>query len=368
MRQRARAAARVRRRCAAGLSYARVVWRERFGFAIALALGLAATAAIVAAVFDLPLRDPDDAAGPTYVRLPAILLLAFLTDVVPRAVRRSHRVREFGTVFLSVTRERWPLDHIRFALLGLGSWYLTYVAFRNLKSFVPFVHHGLMDAQLDQLDRALMFGHNPAAVLHNLLGTGVAAHVMSAIYIVWIVLIPLSLAAALVWSRNVSGGAWYVTAIAVDWVLGAATYLAVPTVGPIYAKPQLFSALPVTDTSQLQATMWEDRLEVLRDPFATDAVQTIAAFASLHVAIMVTACIIAQLLRLQRLVLWALWVFLGLTVLSTIYLGWHYVTDALGGAVLGAAAAWIGAVATGNHVRGRPVHRGHQAPVVQPVS
>ncbi len=344
------------------------MWRERFGFATALALGLAAAAVIVAAVYDLPLRDPDSVAGPTYVRLSAVLLLAFLTDVVPRAVRRCHRPREFGTAFVAVTRERWPLDHVKFALLGLGSWYLTYVAFRNLKSFVPFVNPGLLDAQFDRLDRSVFFGHAPATVLHDVLGTGVAAHFMSAVYILWLVLVPMSLAAALVWSRNVSGGSWYVTAVAVDWALGVATYFVVPTVGPIYARPQLFSDLPVTDTSRLQAAMWTDRLEVLADPAATNAVQTIAAFASLHVGIMVTACIIAQLLGLHPWVRWALWVFLGLTVLSTVYLGWHYLADAFGGVVLGAAGAWIGAMATGNSVRGRPVFRSQRTQIAQSVN
>jgi hypothetical protein len=49
-----------------------------------------------------------------------------------------------------------------------------------------------------------------------------------------------------------------------------------------------------------------------------------------------------------------MWVFLALTVLATIYLGWHYFADTLGGAVLGAAAVWIAAIGTGNHERGRP--------------
>ena len=39
------------------------------------------------------------------------------------------------------------------------------------------------------------------------------------------------------WSRDAAAGAWYVTAVAVDWVLGVATYFAVPTLGPIYAAP-----------------------------------------------------------------------------------------------------------------------------------
>jgi membrane-associated phospholipid phosphatase len=71
----------------------------------------------------------------------------------------------------------------------------------------------------------------------------------------------------------------------------------------------------------------------------------------------------AHLLGLPRLVRTGLWVFFGLTVLATVYLGWHYVADALGGVVLGGAGVWIAALATGNHVRGRPVHVPRQARV-----
>lgn len=336
------------------------------GFAVGLALGLAAAAVITAAVNDLPLRDPDDAAGPTYLRLPAILLLAFLTDVVPRAARRAQSPAEFGSRLQAVTQERWSLEHVRFVLLGLGSWYLTYVAFRNLKSYVPFLRPELLDDQLAEVDRTLLLGQDPATVLHHLLGTGTTAHVMSGVYLAWIVLVPVSLAAALVWSRDVAAGSWYVTAVGVDWALGAGTYLAVPTLGPVYARPELFSALPVTDTSRLQEAMWQDRLAVLHHPAATDAVQTIAAFPSLHVAITVTACLMAHRLPLHPLVRWALWLFLLLTVLATIYLGWHYLTDVAGGVLLGAAGAWIGAVTTGNSVRGRPAHRPERARVAQP--
>jgi hypothetical protein len=336
------------------------VWRQRFGFATVLALGLTAVAVLVAVVKHLPYRDPDGVAGPTFVLLPLILLLAFLTDVVPRAVHRAHRagsLKRFAPLFKEVTLERWPWDHIRFALLGLGSWYLTYVSFRNLKSYVPFVNHHLWDSKLDSIDRAIMFGHDPAVVLHDLLGTGWAAHVLSLVYVAWIALVPVTLAAALVWSRNVSGGSWLVTAVAVDWVLGVATYFTLPTLGPIYARPELFSQLPVTYVSRIQTTMMDQRHEVLRDPFATKAVQTIAAFASLHVGITVTVCLIAHLLRLKVWYRVALWLFLFLTVLSTVYLGWHYLVDVFGGAALGAAGVWIAAIGTGNHVRWRAVHR-----------
>jgi hypothetical protein len=288
-----------------------------FRFAVVLAIVMAAAAVLVAVTYHLPLRDPDGVAVPTYIRLPLILLLAFLTDVVPRAMWRRRSLRGLGTMLVAVVRERWPWSHTRFALVGLGAWYVTYAAFRDLKSFVPFVNRRLWDQTLHQLDRLLWLGHDPASVLHTVFGTGWAAHFFSFVYVAWIVLVPFSLVVALVWSRKVSGGEWYVTAVAVDWVLGVATYFAVPTLGPIYARPSLFEALPHTFVSTLQTDMIDDRYAVLANPWATDAVQTIAAFASLHVGIMVTVCLMAELLGMRRWLRWAMWAFLALTVLAT---------------------------------------------------
>lgn len=338
-----------------------------FRFAVLIGFGLAAAAIVVAAVYHLPLRDPDGVEIPTYVRLPVILLLAFLTDVVPRAAWRGRSPVRFPKALWAVIRERWPWEHTRFALVGLGAWYLTYVAFRDLKSYVPFVNRRLWDGAMHDFDRILWLGHDPASVLHAVFGTGWAAHFFSFVYIAWIVLVPVTLVVALVWSRDVAGSEWYVTAVAVDWVLGVATYFAVPTLGPIYAQPSLFTALPHTYVSTLQTTMIDERYAVLANPWATDAVQTIAAFASLHVGIMVTVCLTAELLRLRRSLRVAMWVFLGLTVLATVYLGWHYFADVLGGAVLGAAGVWIAALGTGNHSNGRPLVRQPATEARQPV-
>ncbi len=325
-----------------------------FRFAVLLSLALAATTLVMAWIYDLPVRDPDHTvAGPTFVRLPLILLLAFLADVVPRTLWRARGIHGVPARFMSVVRERWGMTHVRFALVGLGAWYLTYASFRNLKSYVPFVNGHLWDGLLEDVDRLIWFGHDPAVVLHQWLGTGLAAHVFSLIYIAWIVFVPVSLVVALVWTRDTRAGAWYVTAVAVDWVLGVATYFAVPTLGPIYARPESFQALAQTDVTGLQRTMMSERHEVLVNPFTTDAVQTIAAFASLHVGICVTMCLMAELLGLHKALRVFLWVFLALTVLATVYLGWHYFVDALGGAALGTAGVWIAARGTGNAFRRR---------------
>lgn len=325
-----------------------------FRFAVWLSLWLTVATAVMAWVYDLPIRDPDSVAGPTYLRLPAILLLALALDVVPRAVWRSRSdlLAFFGTCAV-VWRERWTWPALRFAMIGLGAWYLTYSAFRNLKSFVPFVNQNLWDAPFDTVDRFLFFGHDPAQLLHSLFGTGFAAHFFSAVYIAWIVLVPVSLAIALVWSRTYRASAWFVTAIAVDWALGAVTYFIVPSLGPAYARPENFADLPHTPNTDLINQLMEDRFAVLTNPHTTDAVQTIAAFASLHVGITVTMCVMAELLRMPKVLRVGLWVFLGLTVLATIYLGWHYALDAVGGFFLGYAGVAIAAWGTGNQMRRR---------------
>lgn len=331
-----------------------------FRFAIVQAFILVVVALLVAHFYDLPVRDPDGVAGPTYTRFPAILLIAFLSDVVPRAMWRSRLRKDFRSTLVGIVRERWPRSHVVFMLVGLGAWYLTYAAFRSLKNDVPFVNPHLWDSTLHRLDRAMWLGHDPATVLHQIFGTGLAASFFSFIYIAWIVLIPVSLAIALVWSRNQQISEWFVTAVAVDWVLGVATYFLLPTLGPIYADTELFRRLPHTYVTTLQDSMIADRHDVLADPRATDAVQSIAAFASLHVGLMVTVCLFAELVVFPRMVRISAWIFLGLTVLATVYLGWHYFTDVLGGIVLGALGIWISALGTRNHRNGWPLLRVHE--------
>lgn len=324
-----------------------VVVPRQFALAWGAGLLLAASAVAMATIEGLPIRDPD-AIIPGYVRMPAIVLGAILLDIVPRVIHRARSLRELAPIWRAVVAERWPASHWRFALAGMAAWYLSYAAFRNVKSMAPFVNERSWERPMAEADRVLFAGHDPAELLHQLLGTGIAAHLLSAVYIVWIVLVPVSIAIALVWTRHTRAGEWYVTAVAVDWCLGALLYVLFPTVGPIYSDEALFDDLPETYVSRLQESMWADRVDVLADPWGSGTLQTIAAFASLHVGVMVTICLIAELVALPRWVRISSWVFLALTCVSTVYLGWHFVVDVIGGAALGAFAVWIAGLATGN--------------------
>ena len=103
----------------------------------------------------------------------------------------------------------------------------------------------------------------------------------------------------------------------------------------------------------MQDLLLDDRVAVLADVWDTRAVQTVAAFASLHVAITVTTCLVAELLRLPRWVRLTGWAFAALTCLSTVYLGWHFFVDVLGGFAVGTLSLVLAAWATGHPLRRR---------------
>ena len=327
----------------APLAYGRIASRPHVP-AVALAVASGIVTLVAAEVLDLPMRDPDGIAGPAYVRLPLILLIVFAIDIVPRAVKRRS--------LMDPIRERWSRRRLWLVLVGLFSFYVTYVAYRNLKSFLPMVRDGTADWSLLDMDRALALGHDPGPLLHDLLGTGISAQVLSIVYVFFLVFVPISLAAALVWSKDIAKGFWYVTALGLNWVFGVASYYLLPSLGPVFAKSSLYEGLPETGVSQLQDTLWQARLETLADPAAATDIHGIAGFASLHVAIVFTAALIAQLLGLRAFIRIALWAFLGLTVLATIYFGWHYIIDDIGGFAIGGLAVWLAGRATGHDVGG----------------
>jgi membrane-associated phospholipid phosphatase len=321
--------------------------RRAYGFAVGLALAVAIVAWVASYRYNLPLRDPDGLAGPSYIRLPAIVLLFYLADVVPRALIANRGPHNFRASVAAYTRERWTRSRVTLVGIGLVSFYVVYVAYRNLKGFLPYVRGELKDSVLMRLDRTLAFDHYPAEVLHTVLGTGISAHILAWAYELFLVFVPLSLGAALVWSKNVSTGFWYVTALCVNWVLGALSYYWVPSLGPFMAQPSLFADLPHTGVTSLQHSLEVGRQQYIDDPNSTSTVQSVAAFASLHVSIIFTAALICHYLIPSRTVRYSMWVYWVLTSISTVYFGWHYLLDDLAGFGIGLFAVWVGAKMTG---------------------
>lgn len=317
-------------------------------FLAPLIIGIPALVAmfVVAEVQGLPVRDPDARyVGSPLALIGVICAIFVILDVLPRAFNRA-RTTDAGPLEAvgQVFNVRWWGRRGLIVIICILGFYATYLSYRNLKSFLPATTGGaLHDIGLLDLDQALFFGNQPATVLHDLLGTGFAAHFLSFVYLGFLTFVPVSLGFALVWSARVGAGLWYVTALCITWMLGELSYYVLPSLGPVYSRPSLFSDLPNTGVSRLQASLMEQRHEVIANPHGTDAVQSIAGFASLHVAVVLTAALIAQFVGAARLVRYGLWIFLGFTLLATIYFGWHYLVDDVAGVAIALAAVYGGA-------------------------
>jgi membrane-associated phospholipid phosphatase len=230
---------------------------------------------------------------------------------------------------------------------ALVSFYVTYMAYRNLKAIVPLLRPGdLFDRQLADLDRTLFGGNDPAALLHGTLGVGIPTHVLSTAYAAFIVFLPLSLAVALVFSPDLRAALFYATALSINWVLGAVSYFTLPSLGPIYFEPSAFGHLPHSEVTRLQDMLLDQRVAFLIHP-ATATPQSIAAFASLHISMSLTAALAAHILGFGRRLKIGLWIWFALTTLATVYLGWHYVLDDLGGLLIGVVALALARALTG---------------------
>ena len=322
--------------------------RRAYTLLVGVAITMGVVAVTVAIVLDTGLRDPDGSLGPSWVRMPALVAGAFVVDLLPRSLWRSrHRLRSFGTHLRSLVDEHWTRERVTLVVVGLVSFYVTYVSYRNLKNFLPAIYgHKTYDNVLHNLDRTLMFGHEPAILLHQVLGETYAAHVLAFIYLLFLPVAPASLVVFLVWTRNISHGYWYATSHCLAWALGTLSYYLLPTLGPNFAFPWLYHDLDQTGVTSMLDSLWYSRYNAVWLP-SSGSIQSIAGFASLHVGIILTLALITQHIVRQAWVRRVMWVYFGLTVVSTLYFGWHYIADDLAGALIAFVSVWVGGKATG---------------------
>ena len=180
-------------------------------------------------------RDPDGFLGPAWVRLPLLVLGAFVVDVVPRSLWRPRgslgRCPGRGAALI---KEHWTRERIALVAIGLTCFYVTYVSYRNLKNGLPSCFH----EDTRSTTRAAHDG--PVAVVRQRAGApccttcsaAISAHVLAFVYLLFLPMAPISVVVWLVWSRNVTYGYWYVTANCLCWTLGTASYYAIPSLGP----------------------------------------------------------------------------------------------------------------------------------------
>jgi hypothetical protein len=313
----------------------------------AIAVLALVTTLLFGAQYDIGLRDPDGVIGGRLVFVLALVGVFWALDVIPRGVRRARADGGRAVEHIrAVAAERWSWRRAGIVLGLIVAFYVTYLCYRNVKSYVPLARPELVDQSLLEFEHGLL-GEHPATLLHSLLGTGIVAHLLSFVYLLFLTFVPLSVALCLVWRTDMSAGLWWLATMSLNWVLGAASYFVLPSLGPAFASPELFAQLPETGVSALQNVLHEHRIEFVSAPASSGGLSSLAAFASLHISIVLSGAIIAHLLRAPRVMRIGLWVYLGLTAIATIYFGWHYIVDDIAGVVIALLSVGIGAALTG---------------------
>jgi len=114
--------------------------------------------------------------------------------------------------------------------------------------------------------------------------------------------------------------------------------IAFPSAGPVFYRPELFD---------LTGTASGPMVQMLRDYMAGSLPQTSLlpgsqAFPSLHVGL--AWCALVVMYREWRWTLWLTLPWFVLNWLATVFLGWHYIVDGLGGVAVMAFSLWISGV------------------------
>lgn len=327
--------------------------KRPYTFLVANAVLIGAVTFIASALLDRPVADPEGSfLGPSWVRLPVLCAAAIVLDLVPRALWEG-RLDPARTVAAARHRLRthWTRPRLQLVVIGISCFYVIYVAYRNLKSLLPLVREVKYDSELRVVDRILLLGHDPATLTQDIFGTGLSAHLLSAVYLAYIPLVAILVTVWLVWSRNIGYGWWFVTAQGIAWTLGAASYYLLPTLGPGIMYPWLASDLTPNATSDLMDVLVYTRQGFL---WSEGDYQGVAGFASLHTAIALLWALMAQHTVRAQWIRTVFWVNFAATVVATLYFGWHYIADDLAGAAIAVIAFRVAARATGHRLPQRP--------------
>jgi membrane-associated phospholipid phosphatase len=307
------------------------VWRLWAVIVLFSAVVLARSAAV-----GVPVRDPD---GQMFrdrlLKALAFLVIIALVEATVRARKGGWRPRKV----LAALRERWTPQRIVLVATGLVGYHLVYLGYRNLKSWNAF--NPLRDDDLLDFDKALFLGHSPAVLLHSLFGEAGSADFFSVVYRSFTYVIVFSLVGSLALIPSVRRAYVFLCAATYAWILGTLSYYLLPSLGPYATAPWEFDGLRATKITETQAEYLAERVHFLANSAAPDAFVSLGAFASLHVGFSTLVFLMARYYGLKRIAR-VLAVYLTLVVISTIYFGWHYVSDDIAGVLLAATAVLLG--------------------------
>ena len=244
-------------------------------------------------------------------------------------------------------------------LRSLAALLVALVAYTNLKCRLLLLHPQLFDRIFWQLDDTLHMGGGDFVAwvtsLHSPARTGLMHNVY---FYAWAALaLPLAVAMA-------RSGAGLVrrtlAALALCYIIGVFTYLALPSLGPALVERGRYAALAGSHIFALQQSMLEALRYTVQNPQAPAApFFGLAAFPSLHLATSALGLFVAWKSWRPLLLLLVPW---NLAIAaSAVYFGWHYVVDFYPALLLAWGGWWVAGRLTAPLSSGSPLISGGTA-------
>ena len=283
--------------------------------------------------FQIPLREPLElyesrvlgAFGWYLLGLALCPLFLRLADLKAKnGLSRGETWQRFQRDYLSFSRLLFDLRLVH----ALG---LVFVLFIQLKHLTPFLRADLLDSSFLLGEQRVLGGKLAAEWMIDLFGLA-SASFLSTCYTLFFPYMGLLLGLLLL-QRDCRLARDFAMGFASLWFLGVLAIYLFPTWGPCFFRPDLFARLPESGAKELISELWRGKTFVEKNPQSPAGVFLISGFPSLHLAVVTYGSLVLGRLSVPLARISA--VFLILTVLSTLYFGWHYLLDDIGGFLLG---------------------------------
>lgn len=238
------------------------------------------------------------------------------------------------------------LGEVFYDLRFLAAVSLMFTGYVNFMHIIPQINPTLYDDWFIDGERALFKGEIGSQVLLRMFGFS-AAPILSELYTLFYSYTG-ALIVTFVVQRNRLLGQRFFLAFALMWFTCALTVVTIPTYGPCYYMPELFTGMPQTGVSEMQLQAWRMKLFLAEYPKSDIGFYLICAFPSLHIAVPALGAIFLR--PLSKLAAQLSIVYTLITVVTTVYFGWHYFLDDIAGIVMAILATMVSVLL----IRGTP--------------
>ncbi|MBJ6751054.1 phosphatase PAP2 family protein [Geomonas anaerohicana] len=242
--------------------------------------------------------------------------------------------------FLKDFLRRYIRDYVFKGALSYLLVYCTLIGYTNLKPTIPLLNNVLYDDILFKCDNRIL----------DLLSFGglctipkippITTRFDSVYFMLW----PLACLTLLISCRKGLIFWRYTSAWCIAFGFSIPISILFPTLGPAFFKPELYTHISGTHTAMTMEGLLTHYRSFTMDPLGTPIISAngIVGMPSLHIALCyLSSLVIGEVFPRLRYLAWGLTL---LFVVDTVYLGWHYLLDGVGGIALGWAAYRISTI------------------------